>query len=286
MSLGYIILAQNNQKHDYLKLAYVNALSIKLSQRSINNVSLVTDIVKSVPKHYYDVFDNVIQIPWYDDALKSEWKIENRWKLYHITPYDETVVLDADMIFLTDVSHWWKYLKNHDICITNKVKTYRNEIIKNDLYYRKYILKNNLPNTYSAFLYFKKSELSKEFWNLSEHILKNYKQYYNIFLKNEKTEILSMDLVFSIAVYILGIQNKVFSTLDYPTFVHMKSMIQGWQISSNDWRNHVGYYINKDGKLKIGNHNQSEIFHYTEKDFITDEIMYIYENKFKETFQK
>jgi hypothetical protein len=282
MSRGYLILAQNNNEVNYLKLAYVNALTINITQKSVNKVSLVTDVIDAVPRHYYDVFDKIIEIPWYDDALKSEWKIENRWKLYHTTPYDETVVLDSDMLFLTDVSHWWNYLKNHDICIVDKVKNYRNEFINDDLYYRKSILKNSLPNTYSAFLYFKKNDISKEFWNLTEHVVKNYIHYYNIFLKKEKTDRLSMDLVFSIVVYILGIQDKVFSSLNYPTFVHMKSMLQNWRTCSIDWTNHVGTYLNKNGQLKIGNYLQTGIFHYTEKKIITDEIMYIYENLFKD----
>jgi hypothetical protein len=284
MNSGYLILSQNNNITDYLKLAYVNALSIKLTQKTINNVSLVTDVIDAVPEHYQTVFDKIIEIPWYDDALKSEWKIENRWKLYHASPYDETVVLDADMLFLSDVSHWWNYLKNHEMCFVNKVKTYRNTFVTDDLYYRKAILTNNLPNTYSAFLYFKKSDLSKDFWELTEHIVKNYTHYYNIFLKNEKTDRLSMDVVFSIAVYIMGIQDTVFSKFDYPTFVHMKSMIQDWKKTSHDWRNHVGAYINNNAQVKIGNYLQSGILHYTDKTLITDEIMYVYENLFKEKY--
>jgi hypothetical protein len=48
---GYLILAQNNQNDDYLKMAYVLALSIKLTQPNINSVALVTDVVEKVPEH-------------------------------------------------------------------------------------------------------------------------------------------------------------------------------------------------------------------------------------------
>ena len=33
----------------------------------------------------------------------------------HVTPYEETVVLDTDMIFPDDISHWWKYFAEKDI---------------------------------------------------------------------------------------------------------------------------------------------------------------------------
>jgi hypothetical protein len=277
MTCGYLILAQNNKHTDYLKMAYVNALSIKLTQKTVNSVSLVTDNIESIPDNYKNVFDNIIKIPWYDDAFLSEWKIENRWKLYYVTPYKETVVLDADMIFLTEVSHWWKYLTHYNMCIVDKVKTYRQTLVKDDSYYRQVIVKNNLPNVYSAFFYFKKNEYSKNFWDLVSDIVKHYKEYYNKFLINEKTDKLSMDIVFSIAIHILGIKDEIISNNNFPTFVHMKSKIQDWKTESDDWKNHVGAYFNIDGNLKLGNSIQNEIVHYTDKRLITDEIMYLYE---------
>ena len=39
----------------------------------------------------------------------------NLWQLYWATPYDETIVLDADMLFLNDYSYWWDYLSKFDL---------------------------------------------------------------------------------------------------------------------------------------------------------------------------
>jgi len=49
----------------------------------------------------------------------------------------------------------------------------------------------------------------------------------------------------------------------------MKPYIQGWENVSSKWQNRVGSYLTDDLKLKIGNHMQQGIFHYTEKDFVT-----------------
>ena len=49
----------------------------------------------------------------------------------------------------------------------------------------------------------------------------------------------------------------------------MKPYIQGWENASSKWQNRVGSYLTPDLKLKIGNHMQQGIFHYTEKDFVT-----------------
>jgi hypothetical protein len=282
LTKGYLILAQNNSSDDYVRMAYVLALSIKTSQKSVTSVSLVTDVVDAVPEHYKSVFDHVIEIPWYDDALSTEWKVENRWKIYHVTPYDETVLLDADMLFLTDISHWWNHLnKNYDLFITSSVLTYRNEIVTNN-YYRKVFTENNLPNTYSAFTYFKKSQLAEEFWTLVEIIAKNWQEFYDRYLPNFRPKFLSMDVVFALAAKILDIEDQITTKFDYPTFVHMKSRVQNWVTVTEDWMDYGGVYLNRQGALKISNYQQIGIFHYTEKKFLNNHIEYVYEDLYKE----
>lgn len=267
MSKGYVILVQNNKDVDYIRMAAYLATSIKQTQKNITSVSIITDDVISVEKSYSNLFDNIIEIPWQDAAQDSVWKVENRWKIYHVSPYEQTVILDADMLFLNDISHWWDHLeKNFDVCVTSQVKTYRNEIVTND-FYRKAFTFNSLPNSYTAFVYFKKNDFAKNFWKLVEIISKNWQEYYGKFLKEYKPEFLSMDVVFALAIKILDIEEQVTSTLDYPTFVHMKSHIQNWQSSQDDWMNMVSVDLDKDLNLVIGNHFQTDIFHYTEKKF-------------------
>lgn len=281
MSEGYVILAQNSIHGDYLKMAYVLALSIKVTQTEIKSVSLITDVIDAVPDHYKEVFDHVIEIPWYDDAHNSDWKIENRWKIYHITPYEETVVLDADMLFLTDISHWWKYLsENHEICFVSKPKTYRGEVISEN-YYRKTFLENDLPNFYSAFMYFKKTDFSYQYWKLVETITKNWQVFYARHLEKSKPKLLSMDVTYSLAAKLMGINYEMIPR-DYITFVHMKGRCQNWRLSSDDWRNYAAGYIDRQGNLKVGNYSQTGIFHYTEKDFVSTAI-HVFEELYKES---
>ena len=176
----------------------------------------------------------------------------------------------------------WRYLnKNYNLFITSQVLTYRNEIVTGN-YYRRVFVENNLPNTYSAFMYFKKSQLAEEFWTLVEIISKNWKEFYNKFLLNYKPTHLSMDVVFALAVKILGIEDQIMSSFGYPTFVHMKSRIQNWHTVTDDWMDYGGVYLNKKGSLKISNYQQNGIFHYTEKKFLNDHILYVYEDLYKE----
>lgn len=282
MDKGYLILAQNS-KDDYIEMAAFLAMSIKITQSEIKSVSLVTDIPDAVPHHYRDIFDKIIEIPWYDDAIESDWKIENRWKLYHVTPYNETIILDADMLFLTDVSYRWRYLeKNHDLFITNCVQTYRNELVTND-FYRKTFTRNKLPNTYSAYTYFKKTDMCLEFWKWVELICKNWKQFYQNLLPENKPQHLSIDVAFALAVKIMGIEDKVFAKNEYPTFTHMKGAVQNWQQHIDQWNVYIDSYFTNEMAVKIGNFHQRGILHYTEKDFLDFRRKDILYNLYKET---
>ena len=122
MSKGFIVFAQNTDSVDYITQAYALALSIKISQRDITNISLVTN--DTVSKKYQKVFDQIIPIPWVKESNNDPLKAEHRWKLFHVTPYDETVVLDTDMLLLEDISHWWNYCNNYDFNFCSRIKNY------------------------------------------------------------------------------------------------------------------------------------------------------------------
>jgi hypothetical protein len=89
----------------------------------------------------------------------------------------------------------------------------------------------------------------------------------------------SIDLSGSIAIKIMNVENQVTNNrVKYPSFIHMKPRVQNWDQSVVDkWQNRVGTYLGEDLQLKIGNHKQSGIFHYTENDFVTERITTIYE---------
>jgi putative methionine-R-sulfoxide reductase with GAF domain len=57
----------------------------------------------------------------------------------------------------------------------------------------------------------------------------------------------------------------------------MKPMIQNWPWPADVWSDHIGFYINKRGELKLGNYQQLDIVHYVEKDKINAEVINILE---------
>jgi hypothetical protein len=278
MSRGYLILAQNTKSDNYLKLAYALALSIKGTQSVVNQVAIATN--DEVPEKYKVVFDHVVDIPWNDQASISKWKIENKWKYYYMTPFDETVVLDADMLFPSDISYWWDTLSQKDIWITDKPRTFKGEIITSTEY-RPSFISNQLPNAYTAFMYFKKTDVSLEVFKMTQLIFENWQRFFYEFMDETRPKNLSGDVAYALAIKILGMEDECFDVNSIPTFVHMKSYVQNVdkRIIADDWTKSIPTYFDEDCKFKIGNYEQYLPFHYQIKEWLTDDILHKLEAK-------
>lgn len=266
MSRGILVLAQNTKGINYVEQAIVLALSLKLTNPEIP-ISIITNNIISDKDR--QLFDQIIEIPWGDLSEESNWKIENRWKVYHVTPYDETIVMDTDMLVLENINHWWSFLNNYDLFFTSNVLTYRNELVTEN-YYRQTFVKNDLPNIYTGIYYFKKCQFTHDFFDYLELVMNNWQKFYNDFLTEDRPDFISMDVCAAITTKLLDcghlITNQKILT---PTFVHMKPKVQNWKnLIHGNWQQTVSPYFTTDCELKIGNHLQTKIFHYTEKDFI------------------
>lgn len=273
MTFGYLLIVSTDNKIDYAQLAYALALSIKNTQKEgYDKVALVIDDKSQLDRFKSSwVFDYVI-----------EWNQETFWDgrswMDQLSPFDATVCLDVDMLFTRDYSHWVDYfLENCDLYVPSTALTYRGEPVVDD-YYRKTFTRNKLPNLYSLYTFFKKdSQLAKEFFELGRCIIKNPIEFSNLFLSELKPKVVGTDEAFALSAKILDIADDISYPLDFPKFVHMKPMIQNWPWPADRWSDHVGFYVNKKGQVKIGNYQQNSIVHYVEKDKINTEILSILE---------
>ena len=270
MTKGFVVVAQNTDTVDYVKQAYALALSIQYSQKIEKSISIITNDV--IPDEYKSVFDHIIPIPWIDAASDKIWKVENRWKIFHITPYYETIVLDTDMLLLEDVNIWWDYCSNYDLKFCSRIKNYKLEYVV-DTFHRKAFTANKLSNPYFALHYFKKSVLAYDFYKVLEFVSKNWEWCYTKFAPVEYQPWLSMDLAAAIAIEIMGLHEIVIDSNSPLEFIHMKTPIQGWSPIPSSWQDTVSYVLNRKGELIVGNIKQSKLFHYVEKNFITDKLL-------------
>ena len=121
------------------------------------------------------------------------------------------------------------------------------------------------------------SKLANDFFNLQRSIMDNPNEYTNLFLTKHTPKVIGTDEAFAIAAKILDITDDIAYPLGFPRVVHMKGSVQNWPWHADKFSDHVGYYLNDKGKLKIGSYQQNDIVHYVEKDKMNLETINVLE---------
>mgnify|MGYP003636999146 FL=1 len=111
MDKGFVIIAQNTDLVNYVQCAEQLAESIMRVMPDAK-VSLITDNETTST-----VFDQVIPLPYGDQATDSDWKLINDWQVYEASPYEYTIKLEADIYVPQSIDYWWDILKERDVVI-------------------------------------------------------------------------------------------------------------------------------------------------------------------------
>lgn len=259
---GYFTFAQNTESINYLELAYAQALSIKQTQ-TVNKFAVAVDseTKKLITEEHQKVFDYVIDIV---DPVANA--MSNEWQAWQLTPFKETIKLESDILFTTSIDHWWNGLRLQEICFTTKIRNHQG-LISNNRTYRKFFDENNLPDIYTGVYYFRFGRTSLELFQLAQQIFIHW-EYFKNHLKNCREEHPSTDVVFAIAVRLLGEETCTNPGLDYPSFVHMKGAINGLHANAN-WQDNFQHELSGTD-LMINFNKQIWPVHYYQKDFINE----------------
>jgi hypothetical protein len=250
MTRGFVIMAQNTEKTDYVKCAEALELSIKRVMPDANVTIITTDM-----------------LPHGDQAPDSDWKLINDWQVYEASPYDETIKLEADMFLPRSIEHWFDILSINDVTLCTKIRNYKGEI-SNVRVYRKFIDDNNLPDIYNAITYFKKSDTAERFYKIVRDVFENWEEYKAI-LKCNPTEEATTDWVYAIASHIIGVEKTTLPNFDELSMTHMKQFVSG--TSTENWTDTLVYELLPD-VLRVHTYSQEYPFHYHSKSF-SDKII-------------
>jgi hypothetical protein len=232
MTTGAVIFAQNNSSLDYVKLSVFAAKRIK--QYLDIPVSLITDSKDWLNKIYPDhPFDQIIDIDFgifqykkfYDGALSSknvEWKNFTRDKIYALTPYDRTLVVDSDYIINSSVI---KAAFDND----NDFQIYRHSM---DLAEWRDIKEFTRINQYSIPFYwatafvFQKNYITETFFDLVAYIKTEWTYFRTLYEIESST--FRNDFAFSIAIHIMNGKINGEFAVDLPgrmTFVKDRDLL-------------------------------------------------------------
>lgn len=211
MSKGVLLFANNNSEIDYVKQACFCAKHVK-KYLGIP-VTLVTDskdILNKNYKKYINLFDKIISFKStesftnriYKDSLDFsktlEFKNNSRVYSYDLSPYDETIVMDTDVI-LFNSSFNNCFSQKHSILMYKDSINISNLNVFNEF---EFINDTGVDFYWATCVYFKKNDESKIFFDLLKHIQENW-EHYRLFY-GIRSSLFRNDFVFSIGAHILN----------------------------------------------------------------------------------
>lgn len=206
---GVLIFAQNNEKVDYVLQAIFSATRIK---NHLNlPVSLITNPSIKENKNYdLSVFDTVIDFTYsyqqnyrrYNDGSLSStvanFKNLKRSSAYELSPYEKTLIVDSDfLVSNSNLTHCFNnnaeiamYSKSYDLSGHRKTNEFE------------FVSDNSVKFYWATVVYFKKSPISKIFFDLIKHIEDEWEHYCMVYQIN--SPMFRNDFAFSIAAHILN----------------------------------------------------------------------------------
>ena len=250
---GYVILAVNSDKVDYLDCARTLTKTIKRWDPGAK-VCLITDAKQSNDPIYdhYQVIDNVDrENPWAND-----------WQVFKNSPFRETIKLEADMLIVSDISHWWTLFRHRDVVVSTGCRNWQDQVspARN---YRSVFDVNHLPDVYNAVTYWRLSLTAREFFMLVRDIFANWAEFKKLIRFPE--DVPSTDLVYAMAADIIGRELVTMPFATYPRIVHMKQAHSGTR--TQQWTNELVWEMDP---MRIQTQAQWGAFHYHVKDWRCD----------------
>jgi hypothetical protein len=196
MTQGFLIHAYNNTELDYGTMALCSALLIKKHLR-INSVSLATtdDTIKWISDNHgadliAQAFDHITvvdidrdaSVRTYHDTRYSS-KIQpyyngNRSDSFDLSPFDETILIDADYLILDDsLDNAWNSVE--DLMVNKSIRDLRHAMNIGGFDQR--FNEMSIPLYWATVMYFKRNNRIKAVFETMKFIKENYGYYQDLY---------------------------------------------------------------------------------------------------------
>jgi hypothetical protein len=267
--LGFLTVACNTEQTDYLRLAYLQALNIKQTQKN-NKFAVIVDraTASKIADKYKEVFDYIVEAPEHDYGPYGTEAF-----VFELTPFKETIKLESDLLFTRSIDHWVQTFRLRDVILSTGCKNYQQEQ-SGSRRYRKVFDDNDLPDVYNGLMYFRFTKTAKNFFDTAKRIYANWNNILDE-LKNCRDTVPSTDVVFALAARIVGEEFCTLPTADFVNFVHMKPAVNGFDEGLTFDEVFVTEF--DQGMIRINNVNQYHPLHYYNKNFNIDQLIEFYE---------
>jgi len=258
--------AKNSEATNYLELAYVQALNIKNTQQ-VQQYAVVVDAATRdlITARHEQVFDHII-------VAESAGPFDAESQAFWLSPFQETIKVESDLLFTRSIDHWWTAFRLRDICLSTGCKNYRQESADSRKY-RRVFDDNLLPDVYNGLMYWRFTQTARDFFALAGQIFSNW-NLVSAELKHFRENAPSTDVVFALTAQIMGPASCTLPSLDFINFTHMKPAINGHAESLKFTEVFVTEF--DSGMIRVNNINQYHPWHYQDKQFVNSEITEYY----------
>lgn len=214
---GALIFAHNNEEIDYFKIACINALMI---QKNLGiGVTLVTDpgtleySTSVLGKDFVEkCFEKVIEqdrdyvyqqnnIRTFRDTKSTQKRLPfyncDHWQAFDVTPYEETLFLDADYLIMSDaLNNCWG--SNQDIMLNKTIK----EVLWSRNSESPLLDAFGIDLYWATCIYFKKTEIAEHMFSLAHYVYDNYSYFKDLY--SFGGGLFRNDFAFSIAAHMMN----------------------------------------------------------------------------------
>jgi hypothetical protein len=257
---GFLTLAFGQE---YVRCAIMLARSIKKTQSYVSNISIIVDDTSILTYEESKLFDKIVILPKREEI----WQV--RSEVWYHSPYEQTMFVESDILLTNDMGDWWLQLQNEELAVTENVRNFRNQIYTGT-HYRRFFLENNLPNVYSGIMFWRKTKMVDEIFELWKEYTSNWHLMFDSF-KAHQYGLLPADEGLALSIRNSGYSSKVLNPKRlYPSFIHCKTNV--FDINIDDWTKGVHFTITKDMEFKLGYHRAQWPIHYQIKDLAKSKI--------------
>lgn len=179
------------------------------------------------------------------------------WFAYRLSPYRQTIKLEADMIMAGPCWHWFELFQHQDVCISTGCRDHLGQV-STARNYRRFLDQNHLPDVYNAIAYWRISRTARDFFTWCRVIFENWSEFRKLvsFSPDEP----STDYVYAMACDVVGRHLTTMPFASYPKIAHLKQhVVQGQQA---DWTREMVW---ETDPLRIQTVAQWGAVHYVKK---------------------
>ena len=271
---GWLINAGNSQS--LYKQAAASAMTLKINQQM--PVAVCIDRADNWPDEYEDCVDYIVEYPFSDTSASMPYPQLNQWQLYHVTPFKNNVLIEADTFVLSNMDYVW-HLGNTNVQLPKSVVDFRNVPWVPPT--AKVFNENKLKILHAGIWFFKaQNDESEKYFKMLDVVSQNWRDAFKTYFKPEHVlEWPDLDTLHCVTMKMLD-EYDLFTVTDSNLLRYTLMLNTGeskWNDVMNTWYTH---------SFKIDNYRQNGVLKYTEPSVMSEKILNGIRNHYRSSVAK